>query len=46
MVDKEMDEFRASKVFLDDLLSAFPFYSEDHMEHCSLAPLLALDMVS
>ena len=46
MVDTETDEFGASEVFLDDLLSAFPDLSEDHVERCSLAPLLALDTVS
>ena len=46
MVDTEMDEFRASEVFLVDLLSAFPDLSGDHVERCSLAPLLARDMVS
>ena len=46
MVDTETDEFGESEVFLDNLLSAFPDLSEDHMERCSLAPLLALDTVS
>ena len=46
MVDTETDEFGASEVYLDDLLSAFPDLSDDHVERCSLAPLLALDTVS
>ena len=46
MVDTETDEFRASDVFIDDLLSAFPDLSKDHVERCFLAPLLALDMIS
>ena len=46
MVNTETDEFGALEVFLDDLLSAFPDLSEDHVERCSLAPLLALDTVS
>ena len=46
MVYTEMDEFKASDVFLDNLLSAFPNLSEEHMECCSLAPLLALNMIS
>ena len=46
MVDTETDEFGASEVFLDDLLSAFPYLSEEHVERCSLAPLLVLDMIS
>ena len=46
MFDTETDEFGASEVFLDDLLSAFPDLFDDHVERCSLAPLLALDTVS
>ena len=46
MVDTETDEFGASEEFLDDLLSAFPDLSEDHVERCSLAALVALDTVS
>ena len=46
MVDTETEEFGASEVFLDDLLSAFPDLSEDHVERFSLAPLLAIDTVS
>ena len=46
MVDTDTDEFGASEVFLNNLLSAFTDLSKDHMERCSLAPLLALDTVS
>ena len=46
MVYTEMDELGASDVFLDNLLSAFPNLSKEHVERCSFALLLVLDMIS
>ena len=46
MVGKETDKIGASDTSIDDLLSAFPDLAEDHVDCCSLAPLLLLDMIS
>lgn len=46
LVDPGMDKHGTNDVYLDDILSAFPALSDDHVERCALAPLLALEVVS
>ena len=45
LVDPGMDKFGTNEVYLDDVLTAFPFLSKAHIERCALAPLLALEVV-
>jgi hypothetical protein len=46
LVDPGTDEFGTINVFLNDLFSAFPALSDDHIEHGSQAVPLAIDVVS
>ena len=45
LVDPGMDKHGTNDVFLDDILTAFPNLSTAHVERCSLAPLLAMEVV-
>jgi hypothetical protein len=46
LVNTEIDENGTTEVFIDDLMSAFPALSPNHITRCALAPLLALDVIA
>jgi uncharacterized 2Fe-2S/4Fe-4S cluster protein (DUF4445 family) len=41
-----MDEFRTTNMFLDDIFSAFPALSDNHIKHGSQASPLAINVIS
>ena len=46
LVDPETDKFGTTEVFIDDLMALFPWLSRAHLERCSNATLLALELLS
>jgi hypothetical protein len=45
IVDPEADEFASAEVFVDDIFSAFPALSDDHVQRGSQAALLAMEII-
>ena len=46
LVDPKVDKFGTTEVFIDDVFSAFPALSHEHIDKCSQAVLLALAVVA
>ena len=45
-VRTKTDRFGLFDVFIDDIISVFPALSDDHVDRCSLAALLAMEVTS
>ena len=45
IADPEVDEFGSTEVFIDDLFTAFPALSEDHIQCCAEAILLTMEII-
>ena len=45
IADPEVDEFGSTEVFVDDLFTAFPALSEDHIKRCAEAIPLAVEII-
>ena len=46
LITPNTDKFGLIDVFLDDIISVFPAISGDHVDRCSLAALLAMEVTS
>ena len=46
IVDPNIDAYGLTDVFIDDIITVFPALSQEHVERCSQAALLALDAAS